>query len=414
MTRMPRTARIAGMALVPLVATAATVLPAAPVTASNQCASPGSTISQVPWPQQMYDPQQVWPFSTGAGIDVAVVDTGVDGHHKQLSGHVTTGTSVAGGGNGDSDCAGHGTGVAGVIAGQAVPGIGMRGLAPGATILPVQAAAGNGSSDGTADPAALAKGIDWAAGHNASVIVVSLVSYQDSNQLRTAVTSALNDNIVVVAAAGDQGKNGNPQPYPASYPGVLAVSGIDQNTSAPDGAGSGSFVGLAAPSEDVVVPQAGSGWITAKSTAYAAGFVGATAALVRSRWSNLSADEVVRRLEATADPAPEQAGRSTHYGYGIVDPYQAVTEQLASGAPKALPGLRAAHQDAAGQAFTHSRNLALVLTLAAVLLLFLLIAVAVVLPRARRRRWRTGYAEPPYDDPDGDQPLAPVQLFKDA
>lgn len=382
---------------------------------ATRCADAGSRVVQVPWAQQLLNPAQAWPFSTGAGVTVAVVDTGVDAGQPRLRGHVERGTDVVDGTAGDSDCAGHGTQVAGIIAGQPAEGTGFEGFAPGATILPVKVVSDqlDTSVQGTADPAALAAGINWAAARHPGVIVVPLVSYQDSDALRAAVSSAIDHDVVVVAAAGDGGSEGDPTPYPAAQQGVLAVSGIAPDVTATDATGFGGYVGLAAPAAGVVAPQRRSGLVAVDGTAYAAGFVAATAALVRAQSPQLHAGQVIARLEATASPAPERAGDSVHYGHGIVDPDRAVTEQLTSASPRALPGL-AVPQRKYDAAWWSSRHLALLLTGGAVLLALALVALGLVLPRARRRQWRTGLAVLPADDPYSDEPTPTVQLFKDA
>jgi membrane-anchored mycosin MYCP len=135
------TARPVLAALVSLLALA---LPAAPAAARapSGCASPpepARPVAATPWPQQRYAPERLTPLADGAGVVVAVIDSGVDRGHPQLAGRVLDGADfLEPGGDGTRDCAGHGTGVASLIAATARPGVGFRGLAPAARILPVR------------------------------------------------------------------------------------------------------------------------------------------------------------------------------------------------------------------------------------------------------------------------------------
>ncbi|HEY3502787.1 MAG TPA: S8 family serine peptidase [Actinocatenispora sp.] len=393
------------------------VTSARPAAAEERCVDPGHTYQALPWAQMTLEPQRVWPFSTGQGQTVAVVDTGIDGSQPQLSGRVLAGTNVGDGKSaGNKDCAGHGTQVAGVIAAKATSGIGFRGLAPNAKLLPVALTAKNETPDSNVDPKLLAKGINWAVGHGATIVTVPYATYSDDADLKSAVANAHQHNVLVVAATGDLGSENNPDPYPASYPGVLAVGTLAQDGTVSKDSGYGKYVGLVAPGSSVVTTQAGHGMILVDGSAYAAGFASAVAALAWSHRPDLSVDELVHRLEATAAPGGE-AAPGQHYGWGIADPYQAIVGRTADGARQALPSAPAKHIDKAAQARAHawasSTNLALIGTGAGVALALLIIAAMVYLPRGRRRRWRAGRAAGPYDDPEADMPSVPVHLFKE-
>ena len=96
-------------------------------------------ITDVPWPQQHYDLTALGAQTTGTGLTVAVVDSGVDAVHPQLRDAVRTGADMlVRGGDGREDCVGHGTAVASIIAGRPAAGTPFQGLAPGVTILPVR------------------------------------------------------------------------------------------------------------------------------------------------------------------------------------------------------------------------------------------------------------------------------------
>jgi type VII secretion-associated serine protease mycosin len=287
-------------------------------------------IATVPWPQQRYDAVAVSRITDGAGVTVAVVDSGVDRRHAQLAGAVVPGADVlaSGGSDGRRDCVGHGTAVASVIAARPVGGSGLVGLAPGAAIMPVRAneriVAGGSAGGGVAD---LAAGIRAATRAGVGVINLSVATGADVPGLRSAVAAAVAADIVVVAAVGSDDQLRGRRPYPAAYPGVMGIGGVDRDGRRIDTSPRGSFVDLVAAADGVVGAAPGRGHGTFRGTSFAAPFVSAAAALVRARWPGLAAPDVVRRLLATADPAPG-ARPSPSYGWGALNPRRALTEVL--------------------------------------------------------------------------------------
>jgi subtilisin family serine protease len=153
-----------------------------------------------------------------------VIDSGVDRRHPQLSGRVLAGTDYLDpGDDGTRDCAGHGTGVASVIAAAPRAGVAFRGLAPGARILPVrvseQQVVDGRESGRTVSAAVFARAIRWAVDQGADVLNLSVVLYADDPAVRAAVAYAAERDVVVVAAAGNLHAEGDPRPYPAAYAG---------------------------------------------------------------------------------------------------------------------------------------------------------------------------------------------------
>jgi type VII secretion-associated serine protease mycosin len=265
-------------------------------------------------------------YGSGKGVAVAVIDSGVDGSHQDLIGNVVQGIDCYQGGVGDGrdDLDGHGTAMAGLIAAHGHGGGGVAGalgVAPSATILPV-----NVGRYGLNDRTALAAGITWATDHGAKVISISSGGL-DSGPEADAIRSALAANVVVVASAGN--KPASNVQFPAAYPGVIAVSGIDQSGAfATSVSVSGPGVVLSAPAVDIVQPQPGNKYGSGTGTSDATAIVAGVAALVRSKYPNLSATEVVHRLTATAtDKGPP--GRDSQYGFGIVNPVAALTADVA-------------------------------------------------------------------------------------
>ncbi len=374
--------------LVPVAPAHAFVCPRPPAAAADLPARPAEDL--------LYAPERLAGFATGAGVRVAVVDSGVDAANPQLAGHVDRGRDfLHGHPDGRQDCIGHGTAVASVIAAAARAGAGLRGLAPGATIVPVRVSERTGDGGDPAGPGTFAAAIAWAAspgGGDADVINLSLVTTRDDPRIRAAVQDALNAGVVVVAAAGNQGADG-PPPFPAAYPGVLGVGALGPDGVLAGFSQRGDYVDVTAPGVGVTIAVPGRGQTTGQGTSFATPFVAATAALIRQRFPTLTPAQVTRRIQATADPAPGGA-RSDAYGTGVLNPYRALTETLAAQAsPAPRPALL--FPPAAGAAArTQARDQSLVVAAGGAGVLLLVAAGAAAVRHGRRREWR-----PPIDDP---------------
>lgn len=355
--------------------------------------APVEPVTALPWAQQRYAPDRLTPLATGAGVTVAVIDSGVDTDHVQLRGRVLSGNDFLDRGrDGSRDCVGHGTAVASLIAAAPRDGVEFRGLAPEAKILPVRISelqSIDGRESGRAvTPAVFAQAIRWAVDNGADVINLSVVLYEDSPPVKAAIEYALDEDVVVVAAAGNRHEDGNPRPYPAAYPGVIGVGAIGATGQRAGFSQVGSYVDLVAPGEAVLVAAPGRGHREQSGTSYAAPFVAATAALLRDYRPELSAAEVTARIIATADPAPSGPG----YGSGVLNPYRAITDTGAVGrprAPEALPRTEADPAVLARQARRASaRDRAMLVAGIAAGGAALALLAALVVPRGTRRGWR--------------------------
>ena len=294
---------------------------------ASQCLASSSTVSRsVPWAQRQLQPAAVWGMTEGAGQTVAVLDSGVSAAAPALSGAVLPGLDVGTGRHADTDCTGHGTFVAGLVAARPWPGSGFAGLAPQAQILPVNVV----NASGSVTSAAVAAGINFAVTRGATVIdVAAATTPGPSPELRAAVANAAARNVVVIAPLDASGLNGaNQVSYPAAYPGVIAVAAVDSAGAPLAAAGPGAAVDLAAPGSQITsIGPLGPGEIAGDGAALATGYVAGAAALVRGYYPRLSAAQVVHRLEVTAD-SPGTALPDPRLGYGIVAPYTAVTTIL--------------------------------------------------------------------------------------
>lgn len=391
------------------------LIPPSPAAADPNC--PGQPVQAqpgppgVPWAQQRFDLDRLADLGVdGSGVTVAVVDSGVAANQPQLKGHVEPGWDAFGATNGQEDCIGHGTAVASLIAAQATARSPFRGLAPGATILPLRATErteDNPTARGNA--ASVADAINQAVRHNPQprVINLSLALTDDQTEVRAAVANAVAHNIVVVAAvgnghddAGDTAPDGSralradPPSYPAAYPDVIGVGAIDQNGARYPKSLVNSYVNLVAPGARVQAAVPGGGYALFDGTSLAAPLVAATAALIiQHEGPNITAAEVARRLIATADPAP---GSRLAYGSGIVNPYRAVTEVVSDESPHplgaALPPPAGAGAAAATRAQT--RRIAVPVAAGLALCLLVLVLTITVATHGRERGWRPGSTPP--------------------
>ncbi|HEX3676856.1 MAG TPA: S8 family serine peptidase [Sphingomicrobium sp.] len=205
--------------------------------------------------------------STGRGVKVAVIDSGIQANHPDLAGQVILNRNFVAGQSEMPEA--HGTGVAGVIAARSDNGIGIAGIAPGARILGLRACWQQHEAT-VCDGLSLAKALYFAVGERADIINLSL-SGADSRLLRTLLQAALERGSVVVTAYDKNKPEGG---FPASVPGVIAVS---------DG-----FAGLSgdvyiAPGRDVPTTEPGGRWFLVNGSSFSAAHVSGLAALVRQK-----------------------------------------------------------------------------------------------------------------------------------
>ena len=330
---------------------ALTLLPAAPAAADE-------------WRDKQYwladyGITEAWKKSQGEGVKVAVIDTGIDPSHPDLSGAVIGGADVSGAG----DPAGarglginpeHGTLVATLLAGRGHtaeaaegeepaeeakeytgPGNGpdgIMGVAPKAEVLSVSAWIGGANPGGIPIDDQLPNAVRWAVDNGAKVINMSLGSSSTAwpESWDEAFLYAEQNDVVIVAAAGNRGIGMTQVGAPATIPGVLTVAGLDRQGKASwDSSSEGISIGVAAPAENLVggLPGGPSRYAEWSGTSAAAPLVSGVAALIRSAYPELTAAQVINRIITTARDSGAP-GRDTLYGYGIVDAAAALNSDV--------------------------------------------------------------------------------------
>ncbi|MGW2426176.1 type VII secretion-associated serine protease mycosin [Streptomyces sp. NPDC001709] len=268
---------------------------------------------------------QMWRTSTGKGITVAVIDTGVDGSLLDLEGQVLPGLDEASGspGNEQTSYDGHGTTMGLLIAGtgKANGGNGTFGLAPGAKILPIRVPDRGWDSNRYADEfnKVVSRGIRYAVDSGARVINISMRAYKGSDELTAAVKYALNKGALIFAGAGNDGTS--EVEYPAGTPGVVAVGAVGRDLRKTKESQYGPQVDIAAPGDEMyhACPN-GKGLCRSHGTSDATALASASAALIWSKHPSWTNNQVLRVMLNTIGGPTNGAKRNDSIGYGIVRP----------------------------------------------------------------------------------------------
>lgn len=257
----------------------------------------------------------------GQGVKVAVLDTGVDTNHPDLKANLDLAEAwnFIDGNNNVTDTDGHGTMTTGIIAAIANNSLGIAGVAPNVTILPLKILSSQGGSFINVDQAIL-----YAVQHGARVISMSFGGQPGRLGIatETAIQSAYSSGVVLVAAAGNSNSS---QPfYPAAYSQVIAVSAVSLLNQKSGYSNFGSYIELAAPGDSIWSTYLGGRYAYGSGTSFAAPFVTAVVALMLSRNSSMTPTDVRSTLNQEAiDLGPP--GYDQYYGYGLVNACAAVS-----------------------------------------------------------------------------------------
>lgn len=289
--------------------------PASPPGQDKQ--DPSEPAGQVlPWGIDRIDAEWAWSTSLGAGIAVAVVDTGIDGDHPDLAANIAGGINFvskpawkpADPARWDDDN-GHGSHVAGTIA-ALDNDIGVVGVAPAADLYAVKVL----DKTGSGYISHIIAGLEWCIANDIDIANMSLGTDADVQSFHDACDLAAAAGITLVAAAGNDGSDVD---YPGAYGSVIAVAATDDSDSIPWWSSRGSAVSIAAPGVNIYSTWPGDGYNTIEGTSMAAPHVTGTLALALSVAASMD-------VCATADDLPPP-GTDTDSGCGLVDAAEAVT-----------------------------------------------------------------------------------------
>jgi subtilisin family serine protease len=289
--------------------------------ATSDTTAPNDPLYSAQWGLPITHVPEAWDTTTGAGITIAVVDTGIDAAHPDLAGRVIDAYNAITGSADAADDNGHGTGMAGIAAATGFNGLGVIGVAPGADVMAVKAM----SASGYGTYADIARGIVYAADHGARVINLSLGGDVGSSTLSDAVAYAVSRGVVLTAAAGNSGAAA--PTYPAAYPEVIAVAATDSQDVRADFSNFGFWLSVAAPGVDVTTTDLGGGYANFSGTSPAAPFAAGAAALVLAVNPHLDASQVRSLLALTSDDlgAP---GFDEYFGWGRLNVARAVAHAI--------------------------------------------------------------------------------------
>ncbi|MFC5187276.1 S8 family serine peptidase [Actinomadura harenae] len=265
---------------------------------------------------------KIWPMTRGAGVTVAVIDSGVNARLPELAHAVVPGVdlvdhSTDGRVDLDTESPGHGTATAAQISGQGGGSSGYVGLAPEAKVLPIRIS----HSDGGQTPEAIKTAVD----HGAKVINMSygadatvMTPVHCSPDLAPAIGYALQHDVVLVASSGNEGAGSNWPSQPASCPGVLAVGAVTKELHPWVQTERQNYVTIAAPGGDMRLLDKQGRMHNGAGTSSAAALTAAAVALIRAKNPAMPARTIIQRVLATARPVGSP-GWNNRTGFGLLD-----------------------------------------------------------------------------------------------
>lgn len=278
----------------------------------------------VPWGVRRVGAPQIWRLTRGEDVAVAILDTGISFDHPDLAPRLRAVYNAVGGS--DEDHNGHGTHVAGIVAGCGVPG-GVYGVAPKASLLAVKVL----GDDGSGRLSDIIDGLDWCVKKGAPIANLSLGTPVPHPLLKKAVDQAAAAGVLVVAAAGNSGPSPQTLEYPAAYESALAVGACDPSGGVASFSSRGAGLDVVAPGKDIYSTWLRDGYRRLDGTSMAAPHVAGVAALLlaAARFSGDRAgawlrEALLRGAEPLRGLLPEAQGK------GVISAPRALAQALAT------------------------------------------------------------------------------------
>ena len=266
----------------------------------------------------------------GSGVTIAVIDTGIDSSHPDLLGTVIDGVDfstvgVPNGTSGVGSSSFHGTMVASLIAGQGSTGSGVIGLAPKAKLLAISIGLG---VPGSNTDEQIAQAVRWAVDHDADIINLSLTRNSQTwpRSWDEAFSYAFENDVLVVAAAGNRTDQSSRPSAPATIPGVVSVGGVTKNQEPAEASTAGLGVAISAPAEDLLGAYPGEGYRLWDGSSAAAPLVSGLLALMKQADPKASANDLIKRLLTSATDLG-LPGYDANYGHGVINPVAALASK---------------------------------------------------------------------------------------
>jgi len=307
------------------------------------------------WGLHLVGMEQAWDFGFGAGIIIAMVDSGIRDTHEDLFGNIWTNLAELNGvagvdddnngyvddfngwdfvfnDNNPNDADGHGSHTSGTAAAARDNSLGIVGIAPDAAIMPLR------TCSGSCPNLAIAEGIRYAADMGADIINMSLGGSFDSD-IANAVTYAQNLGVIVVASAGNDFGSADDN-YPAALPNVITVGALRHEYDTVNGSGPlsraafssvGNVLDIMAPGVDILSAwnESDDDYNSIRGTSMAAPMISGVVALLLAQDPTMGIDDIYRRLTFSATDMGDP-GFDTSYGYGMVNPFKALSEDYYS------------------------------------------------------------------------------------
>ena len=292
----------------------------------------GATLSATPdkkvytklgWNLQRLNIPALWEHTKGENTSIAIIDTGITMAHPEFNYKQISGWNILTGTDDYNDSFGHGTQCAGIIKAR---GVSVFGAAPEAGLLVIKAA-----NDGDHwDISNLIKAIDYALDKNVDIISISGffgAKNESISELHAKVKEAIDANISIIAAAGNNRSKFVIENYPAAFPECISVGSIDENDIKADASAMSVNLDLVAPGQNILSTALGSTYQSGSGTSFATPLVAGAAALIASAFLKRTGNKIkpgeLRILLTKTAADIGETGFDTASGYGIIDPLAA-------------------------------------------------------------------------------------------